>query len=872
MATHVLLSIIIICTLCINHVYSSIPNKIIKGVNLHQQFVPYANHPYDTRKLTESTNIEERRTLLDQSKVSPIRISAYYDPTTIVNDMTPENYTYVKQLIGAVKSYYSKAIQVVPVSGTFFIEESCANWYITSFGNACYNFDNTCFDMTVPDDHFGERYLYDDSAHTRTRLPAGRGIMDTDLILYVSADGTTTSCQSGAVAHAGPCYQDQYGRPIAGNINICNEFFASLSWKGDVGTILHELTHITIMSDIWDEFRDSNGDIVPVAQVYDTASDPKEIISTNVKQRVRDHFDCITATGLQLDPYSDSHWHEKYVHAENMNPKSFSDLTYYTEFTLALMEDSGWYLPKFEYAEPFAFGKDAGCSYFSDDCVNKASHDSNFPKYFCDGVNNNGCNANYMASGTCYYYSWGSIPSEFQYFSDAQHGGNYKSEFCPWIQPYSNGICVVEDSSSTSRCLDLYQISNGATQGYCSEHICNNWDGNKYTSVDIIWSGSETVTCTHSEGIARTYKTLSTVSGYQIICPDIDNLCGTNPNFGTCYWGYHNGNKCICAPGYTGTNCNTMDNNINADVILANSKAPTIAPTNAPATVCFQDWDDYNRDYNGQWTQNTVVGNSGYYYGLGIYKSPATAPAKNLYFDGTMAIWYLGTTVGGSINCQCSVSFYTENIGECSNNWQCWSGSWVDQPNLKTYYGTCTNPPPTTTTTSAPTTDPTNNPTKSLSPTKTPTDNTQNPTPSPTQNPTPAPTQNPIPSPTNQPTPAPTSQPTPSPTDIPTPSPTTNPTPSPTDAPLTPGTPTKAPTDTTNNPSKSPTPAPTNNPTPSPTDAPVTPGTPTNAPTDTTNNPSKSPTPAPTNNPTPSPTDAPVTPGTPTNAPTDTTN
>ncbi len=98
------------------------------------------------------------------------------------------------------------------------------------------------------------------------------------------------------------------------------------------------MTHITIMVDaLWYDFRDSNGELIPVEQVYDVNADPKEIISSNVKQRVRAHFGCLTATGLQLDTYSNQHWHEKYAHGEIMNPGSYSQLSYYTQFTLALM-------------------------------------------------------------------------------------------------------------------------------------------------------------------------------------------------------------------------------------------------------------------------------------------------------------------------------------------------------------------------------------------------------------------------------------------------------------------------------------------------------------------------------------------------------
>ena len=164
-------------------------------------------------------------------------------------------------------------------------------------------------------------------------------------MLYVSADDTTSSCASGASAHAGPCYYDQYGRPIAGSINICATMYDSEDWKSDVQTALHEMTHITIMiSSLWDDFRDSNGDKIPFDEVYDQTVSPPEIISPLLRQTVRDHFDCPTATGLPVQTTSTSHWHERYAFAENMNPTSYSQQSYYSKFTLALMVNSFFFL------------------------------------------------------------------------------------------------------------------------------------------------------------------------------------------------------------------------------------------------------------------------------------------------------------------------------------------------------------------------------------------------------------------------------------------------------------------------------------------------------------------------------------------------
>ena len=157
-------------------------------------------------------------------------------------------------------------------------------------------------------------------------------------MLYITADNSSTNCKGSTLAHAGPCAQDQYGRPVAGGINICEAFFdGTAEWKLDTESLLHEMTHITVMlSDLWQHFRDSNGDIMRIDEVYDGNVDPPVLKSPILLEMVRDHFNCSTVNGLPLDPYS-SHWHERFVFSENMNPTVYSQQMYYSKFTLALM-------------------------------------------------------------------------------------------------------------------------------------------------------------------------------------------------------------------------------------------------------------------------------------------------------------------------------------------------------------------------------------------------------------------------------------------------------------------------------------------------------------------------------------------------------
>ena len=86
---------------------------------------------------------------------------------------------------------------------------------------------------------------------------------------------------------------------------------------------------------------------------------------------------------------------------------------------MALMEDSGWYKPDYNYAEPFNWGKDEGCTFFTQDCVTNTGSTSvsNFPQYFCDTNGEVSCTHDHSAPAVCFVGTWSEdLLSKHQYF------------------------------------------------------------------------------------------------------------------------------------------------------------------------------------------------------------------------------------------------------------------------------------------------------------------------------------------------------------------------------------------------------------------------------------------------------------------------
>ena len=92
-------------------------------------------------------------------------------------------------------------------------------------------------------------------------------------------------------------------------------------------------------------------------------------------------------------------------------------MMFVSEFTLALMEDSGWYKVDYNYSEPYFWGHNEGCDWFTADCIDKTTQESNFVQYFCDKALDNGCSYDYAGVAYCLFYTTlDDIPPQFQYY------------------------------------------------------------------------------------------------------------------------------------------------------------------------------------------------------------------------------------------------------------------------------------------------------------------------------------------------------------------------------------------------------------------------------------------------------------------------
>ena len=229
---------------------------------------------------------------------------------------------------------------------------------------------------------------------------------------------------------------------------------------------------------------------------------------------------------------------------------------YISDITLGLFEDSGWYKIDYSKAQVLPWGKDKGCGFLSESCIEKKQktnfmgllgdyeYSSKFPE-FCTNFNEVGCSINHIFRGICKVQSFDfKLPSNNQYFEDPKYGGlSSFGDFCTypleWTEEYEPvGSCrngknyyegLGEKVCENCRCFSSSLVNKkvadhdlgskkGRVRAACYETRCRN-DRDKGQQVVIVINDTEIV-CPKAGGIL----TIDDYDG-QIHCPKAEVIC-----------------------------------------------------------------------------------------------------------------------------------------------------------------------------------------------------------------------------------------------------------------------------------------------------------------------------------------------------------
>ena len=307
-----------------------------------------------------------------------------------------------------------------------------------------------------------------------------KGTADTgfDLFIFVRF-GDNEEMGEYTLASAGARFiNPQTGQPIIGvaNINRQIDYSVQNSLYYFQATILHEFIHILGFSNFFfSTFYRSNFtriDNYGVRRVY--------LNSQKLLEVAKNYYKCQDIDGIELEDYggdgtTGSHWEERILLGDIMNGVVYPEEQVISEFTLAVLEDSGYYKANYYTGGLMQYGKNKGCDFLNQKCVINTDGDVNnqfknefYAKSLYNSYIDPGCSSGRQSRAYHGFYNYGnSIPIEFQYYSETYLGGRPSTDFCPVAQEhigeseilYYVGHCSTKGNGEYGTLISYYDSS-----------------------------------------------------------------------------------------------------------------------------------------------------------------------------------------------------------------------------------------------------------------------------------------------------------------------------------------------------------------------------------------------------------------------------
>eukprot|EP00388_Colpodella_angusta_P024592 GDKJ01064633.1.p1 GENE.GDKJ01064633.1~~GDKJ01064633.1.p1 ORF type:complete len:1083 (+),score=195.18 GDKJ01064633.1:1-3249(+) len=481
-----------------------------------------------------------------------------------------------------------------------------------------------CFKAMIPTEHRSE------------------GVSATDFILYVT--DSTSFCGSSTLGWAVSCFNDQNDRPVAGQLNICtNNMDPSADSAGSVAYaaafFAHEVMHaLGFASDTLPFFRDGEtrellarshrdqyGSPPINAEGYFTADKstfegvvfkPKTskspnkhlqsaitagyLVTPSVRLAVQRHFGCDSLKGAAFedeggDGSQGSHF-ERRIFGPELMTGVMATRPRASPLSLAVLEDSGWYLPNYYAVPEMIWGREM---FLRRDGIKTCEFAMINPSnYKADGNPNGNCpvssafsSKNGQNLGSDRHLCVGSETRDSCLPDGTGAGRCFYKDFgngCRVRDIYHSTGTLNADSSCTrdvqgnhasgdyhgvySRCVDNSIYDGRNTQGSCYPLKCGLAVNATLSSVTQVQDGYDTsdmalmydrvdITVNKNSQTPVVVRCFSNEVGLKknvpgskgtIVCPDVSKVCAGAPCLNG---GFFKANRCVCQPGYVGQYC-----------------------------------------------------------------------------------------------------------------------------------------------------------------------------------------------------------------------------------------------------------------------------------------------------------------------------
>lgn len=453
-----------------------------------------------------SQNVPQR---IGKDELVPVKIHIHYDSS--VNQLEKQKLNLINgTVMPSVVKFFESVLSIRREHKieTFKMTRRCPNntiYYAKEFTGSprpycmerCEDYA-ICGEVIVPKNHISacsfcnpitKRCITDHSVE-------GEGVFDAQLVLYVSAKQTARCKKDQTIAYAAHCAQDsKTDRPVAGHANLCPSSISTdaKDLKALIATVKHELTHVLGFSvSLFAYYRDEFGNPLSERDSFSgpILADPKTgyakwsdriikkvtrtgwktgegevdkevhmIVTPTVVREVREHFNCSTLEGAELedqgfDGTSMTHWEKRLFENEAMTG-THTQNSVYSRLTLAVLQDTGWYIANFSRAEKLDWGRNLGCNFAKKSCkswIDDRRSENKSIRPFCDKVKGEllqiACTEDRTSKAVCNMKQYQDpLPMVYRNFDSlesvsnkslAYYGGSVDlADYCPFIQEFT---------------------------------------------------------------------------------------------------------------------------------------------------------------------------------------------------------------------------------------------------------------------------------------------------------------------------------------------------------------------------------------------------------------------------------------------------
>ncbi|KAA0198737.1 Leishmanolysin peptidase [Fasciolopsis buskii] len=363
-------------------------------------------------------SVDRRRLFIRSLSSDQLRIHIHYDESiTVLNDFDFIRYNVVE----VAAEFWRKALRLrfPPKNERLLLDRLCVDGLtklqtmnrnaFTFCVNGCRNVTK-CGPIEIPKSHLNRCRSISNGSYVFSG-EQGQGLSDTDFVLYIAVLPTTKCKTSKVLGYASHCQlAARTDRPIAGYINFCPGTLSQKPMDSMRSLFIakHELLHaLGFSNSLFAMYRDHLGrPLTPrdpktqlpafgwsqTGSVYQWSSNvvrtikrrwlsaygnhTKEahiVVTPTVVRVARDFFNCSSLDGVELEDQDEpgvfqTHWEKRILENELMTA-TYTNSYRVSPITLAMMEDTGWYLANYSMSHDFSWGRGRGCAFVTASCL-----------------------------------------------------------------------------------------------------------------------------------------------------------------------------------------------------------------------------------------------------------------------------------------------------------------------------------------------------------------------------------------------------------------------------------------------------------------------------------------------------------------------